>query len=193
LAEQELNNNSSGKKDSTSLSLSLTLFLFCVLALFGFVLFFYWNVVVGVLFIVIPTAYYIIKKYISTRPVDELIKNLFGSKKSVLVFSITLVLFSIAIIAVNEIDIFPKNQMIRNNKFGGVVWDNESEPLSKVVIIIPELNLIDTTDNQGKFLFNDLDTSYSTIAVIATKVGYHTYEGEGSIGNSNFNFILRKK
>jgi len=193
LAEQELNNNSSGKKDSTSLSLSLTLFLFCSLTLFGFVLFIYWNVVVGVLFLVIPTAYYFIKKYISTRPVDELIKNLFGTKKSVLIFSITLVLFSIAIIAVYEIDIFTKNQIIRNNKFGGVVWDNDSEPLSKVVKFLPELNLADTTDNQGRFSFIILDTNLTTISFIAQKNGYKTYEAEGSIGNRYYNFNMTKR
>lgn len=193
MAKQELNNSSSGQKNTTSLSLTLTLFLFCSLTLLGFVLFFYWNVVIGVLFIVIPTAYYFIKRYISTRPVDELIKNLFSTKISVLVFSITLVLFSIAIITVNEIDVFPKHQVIRNNKFRGTVWDNESGPLSKVVIILPELNLIDTTDSKGRFSFTILDKTLKSVSFFARKKGYKIYEAEGSVGNPNYNFNMIKK
>lgn len=191
LTKQELTNSSSDQSNTTSLS--FTLLLFCSLIFFGFVLLFYWNVVVGLLFIVVPTAYYFIKKYISIKPVDDLIKNFFSTNKSVTIFSIALVLISIVIITVNETDVFSKNQMTRNNNFSGMVWDEESEPLSEVIIFLPELNLFDTTDHQGRFSFVIHDTTSKSISFIARKEGYKTYEADGSVGNPNYNFNLIKK
>ncbi len=44
--------------------------------------------------------------------------------------------------------------------FSGLVWDEDGEPLHQVVIFLPELNLADTTSNQGRFVFNIFDTLF---------------------------------
>ena len=190
---KESNNISSSQTNNTSHSLSLTLFLFFSLILFCFVLLIYWNVIVGALFIVVPTAYYFIKKYFSTKQVDELIKQIFHAKKSILVFSIILYLISLIIITINEFDIFSKGQQVKNKNFSGIVWDEMNEPLTGVILFLPELNFYDTTDSQGRFSFIISDTTLTLVSFIAQKDGYRIYEADGSVGNPNYNFNMIKK
>ena len=171
----------------------LILILFISLIFSGVALFIYFNKIIGGLLVFIPIALQIIKKYTSISPIDNLIKRMFKTNKTIYLLCIALISIGVIAIVVNESNNWGNEKISFINIFGGVIWDERNEPLSEVIIFLPELNLTDTTDSQGRFYFENVDTNYSSITFIAYKEGYSTYEGEGSVGNSNFNFILRKK
>ena len=148
---------------------------------------------IGVVFTAIAITYRLFKEIFSSNDIVIFIKGLL-QKRNVKIFLIVLMLTTSGLfILLNNLNNNTKTEKTNSRYFGGLVWNEKNEPLSNVVILLPELNLIDTTDMLGRFSFENLDTNYSTVSIIADKLGDATYEAEGSIGNTNFNFILRKR
>ncbi len=177
-------------KPQTSL---LSLFLISSLIFFGLTLYLYFNKVSGGLIIIVPIVYQLLKKRVSTKPIDELLNKIFNSGKLILTLSILLCLIGLVIIITNENNMLFKEKNIIERKFGGIIWDEGNEALSDVIITIPELNLLDTTDIFGRFSFVIKDTNLISVSVIAQKEGYYTYEAEGSVGNTSYNFSMKEK
>jgi len=183
------------KKEPThnSYSLLTTLLPFFSLVLLGVVIWSYYNLVVGSIITITSVAYLFLKKYYSTKPIDDLLKRIFSNKTSVIVFCSVLIFISMIIIVHKEFHIFSNNLPKISQRFNGTVWDEENEPLNGVIVFLPELDIYDTTDNNGKFSFPISDTNLVTVSLIAQKEGYKTYEAEGSVENPNYNFNMIKK
>jgi len=145
-------------------------------------------------FIVIwGVVYNLNKKFGDTEDIDFFPKKIFALNiKPKLILSIILIFLSILLFLFYD----TQNDNTANKKggvFAGTVFNENNEPVDSVIILLQELDILDTTDNYGRFNFGNLDTSYNSISVIAYKIGYKTYEAEGSIGNNNYNFTMTKK
>jgi hypothetical protein len=139
--------------------------------------------------IIAGSLYGINKKFGDTDDIDKFASKIFNSSlKTKLILSTIFIVLSVLIFIDDQNSI---EDVTRS--FAGVVWDSEGEPLSKVEIILPELNLIDTTDDKGRFAFAIADTNLITISLVAKKEGYNTYDAEGSVGNLYYNFVMVKR
>jgi hypothetical protein len=77
--------------------------------------------------------------------------------------------------------------------FRGIVWNEANEPLENVEVLLPEFGLSASTDKNGAFAFRVKAQRQRPVNVIARKEGYLTYDGDGTLGNTSFSFIMRRK
>jgi hypothetical protein len=148
---------------------------------------------IGLVFTAIAITYKLFKEIFSSNDIIIFIKGLL-QKRSIKIFLIILMLTtSVFLFILNNLNNIKKTERVNPRYFGGLVWDVESEPLSGVIIFLPELNLIDTTDEKGRFSFTIADTNFITISLVAQKDGYDTYDAEGSVGNMYYNFVMLKR
>lgn len=183
------------KKEATQKSESsvTTALLFFTLVLFGTVVYIYYNGLTIPIITIGSAVYLLLKKYLPIKPIDNFLNRIFGSKIIVSFICGIFIMISAFIIAQKEFSIFSNDQSFQAQKFNGIVWDEQNEPLNNVIVYLPELNIYDTTDILGRFSFNISDSNFTVITFIAQKEGYKTYEAEGSVGNPNYNFNMIKK
>ena len=137
-----------------------------------------------------PYAYKFVNKHGAFGLLDEFFTKLLISPKNHFYLSIVIIILSLGIILINE---SKDNIEIPIRDFAGIVWDENGEPLSNVIIVLPELNLKDTTDDLGMFSFFISNFEHPTVNLIAAKDGYESYEAEGTVGNKSYNFKMQKK
>ena len=74
----------------------------------------------------------------------------------------------------------------------GVVKDEDGNPLPGVVVILPEYNLTDTTNWFGKFEFQLKAPKQVAVSLIAQIEDYMSYSADPTLGNTSYNFVMRK-
>jgi hypothetical protein len=77
--------------------------------------------------------------------------------------------------------------------FGGIVWNEAHEPLEGVEVRLPEFGLAVSTGKNGVFAFQVKAQRQRPVNIIARRDEYETYDADGTLGNTSFNFILRRK
>ncbi|MBX3334368.1 MAG: carboxypeptidase regulatory-like domain-containing protein [Nitrospira sp.] len=75
----------------------------------------------------------------------------------------------------------------------GTIRDEASDPLPEVQVSLPRFNLTKTTDSLGQFQFEVSASEQETVALLAQKPGYQTYEADVTLGNTALGFTMRKK
>jgi hypothetical protein len=76
--------------------------------------------------------------------------------------------------------------------FGGIIWNEAQEPLDGVEVLLPEFGRSAFTDKNGAFAFQVKAQRQRPMNIIARKDGYITYDGDGTLGNTSFNFTMRR-
>ena len=75
----------------------------------------------------------------------------------------------------------------------GEILDEEGNPLSEVVVQLPEFDISDKTDENGRFEFNVKAPKQSQVAFRAKKEGYKTVNLDPYLEDSFFNFKMKKR
>ena len=60
-------------------------------------------------------------------------------------------------------------------------------------VSLPQFKLTTTTDQFGQFRFEVTASDQDTVALLAQKPGYQTYEADVTLGNTALGFTMRKK
>lgn len=168
-----------------------SIILFLTFLLLIFVLSIYCSYLAGIAVGIIPTVVIpLAKKYLTFGNLDEYIKKTLNRNNSKIILSTILFLTSVCIVFFNSSN---ENIDLMEKEFAGMVWNENDEPLSNVIVVLPELNLKDTTDDLGMFRFVINNFGQTTVSLIATKEGFETYEAEGSVGNKSYTFKMYKK
>lgn len=81
----------------------------------------------------------------------------------------------------------------KHQTLSGAIRSEENDPLPNVRVSLPKFNLETTTDQFGQFRFEVTAPPQETIALLAQKPGYETYEADVSLGNTVLGFTMRKK
>lgn len=157
-----------------------------------FVLLFYY-LWIGLLFTSIALVYKIFQLVFPKNEIISILTNALNSKRAKITLIVLLLICSVLILTLQNINNELKSVKLKANNFGGYVLNEDNEPLSTVIIFLTELNRSDTTDKFGKFYFESLDTSYIMVSFIAYKEGYKPYKAHGSMGNINYEFKMKKK
>lgn len=76
---------------------------------------------------------------------------------------------------------------------GGSIRDEHRDPLSGVQVSLPQFDLNTMTDQNGHYRFEVLALEQETVALLAQKSGYETYEADLTLGNPAHDFTMRKK
>ncbi len=74
----------------------------------------------------------------------------------------------------------------------GEILDTDGNPLPDVVVQLPEFNITDKTDENGRFEFNVKAPKQAQVAFRAKKEGYKTVNRDPYLGDSFFNFRMKK-
>jgi hypothetical protein len=75
----------------------------------------------------------------------------------------------------------------------GAIRNEANDPLPDVQVSLPRFNLTKTTDSLGQFQFEVTASEQETVALLAQKPGYQTYEVDVTLGNTALGFTMRKK
>jgi hypothetical protein len=75
----------------------------------------------------------------------------------------------------------------------GAIRNEANDPLPDVQVSLPQFNLIKTTNSLGQFQFEVMASEQETVALLAQKLGYQTYEADVTLGNTALGFTMRKK
>ena len=75
----------------------------------------------------------------------------------------------------------------------GSIRDEDNDPLPGVRVSLPKFGLTTTTDDFGQFHFEVSASKQASVAIMAQKGGYATYEADATLGNTNLSFSMRKK
>lgn len=75
----------------------------------------------------------------------------------------------------------------------GSIRNEANDPLPDVQVSLPQFTLIQTTDQFGQFRFEVNASDQETVALLAQKPGYQTYETDVTLGNRALGFTMRKK
>ncbi len=75
----------------------------------------------------------------------------------------------------------------------GEILDEHSNPLPGVEVQLPEFNISDKTDENGRFEFSVTASKESQVAFRAKKKGYETVNLDPYLGDSFFNFKMKKR
>jgi CarboxypepD_reg-like domain len=75
----------------------------------------------------------------------------------------------------------------------GSIRNETNDPLPGVQVSLPRFNLTKTTDSLGQFQFEVTASGQETVALLAQKLGYKTYEADVTLGNTSLGFAMRKK
>ncbi len=74
----------------------------------------------------------------------------------------------------------------------GEILDENGNPLPDVEVQLPEFNVTDKTDENGRFEFNVKATKQAQITFRAKKEGHKTVNLDPYLGDSFFNFKMEK-
>lgn len=75
----------------------------------------------------------------------------------------------------------------------GEILDENGNPLQGVEVQLPEFNISDKTDGNGRFEFSVKAPKQSQVAFRAKKEGYETVNLDPYLGDSFFNFKMKKR
>lgn len=75
----------------------------------------------------------------------------------------------------------------------GAIRNEANEPLADVQVSLPQLKLTQTSDRFGQFRFEVNASEQETIALMAQKPDYETYEADVTLGNTALGFTMRRK
>jgi hypothetical protein len=75
----------------------------------------------------------------------------------------------------------------------GMIVDERQEPLADVEVFVPEFNLTASTDRHGIFTLQVRAMPQRPIKLVARKGGYMTYTADATLGNTSFNFTMRRE
>lgn len=187
------NLTSTNPENKKSISLPLLLLLYVSFISLALVLIIYNYLIVGGLFLATPFIHKFIKNYFSLKPLEELNRRIFNSTRSVVFLIILLIIIALSIIGFNEREVILRKTNSDHYVLGGIVWNEENEMIPDVIIILPEYDLIDTTDRYGRFSFKVSKPKSLSVSIVAQKEEFQVYESEGSFGNSHYNFIMKRK
>ena len=107
-----------------------------------------------------------------------------------------LTIISLSFIIPNQIgSLFKSEEKIAEitQILSGEILDENGNPLQGVEVQLPEFNISDKTDENGRFEFNVKAPKQSQVAFRAKKVGYETVNLDPYLGDSFFNFKMKKK
>lgn len=74
----------------------------------------------------------------------------------------------------------------------GAIRNESNDPLPGVQVSLPKFNRTTMTDPFGQFRFEVKASEQDTVALLAQKPGYRTYEADVTLGNSALGFTMRK-
>ena len=74
----------------------------------------------------------------------------------------------------------------------GSIRNEANDPLPGVQVALPQFNLMKTTDSFGQFRFEVTASNQETVALLAQKPGYQTYEADVTLGNTALGFTMKK-
>jgi hypothetical protein len=74
----------------------------------------------------------------------------------------------------------------------GAIRNEANDPLPGVQVALPQYKLTTTTDPFGQFRFEVTASNQETVALLAQKPGYQTYEADVTLGNTALGFTMRK-
>ena len=103
---------------------------------------------------------------------------------------------TLAIELPNKMESAPKPVEMEKPKLqplSGAIRSEANDPLPDVQVSLPQFNLTRTTDQFGHFLFEVTASEQHTVALLAQKSGYQTYETDVTLGNTSLGFTMRKK
>ena len=86
-----------------------------------------------------------------------------------------------------------KDSQVMNQPLSGSIRDGDNDPLPGVRVSLPKLGLTTTTDDFGQFHFDVSAPEQASVAMMAQKDGYATYEADVTLGNTSLGFTMRKK
>ena len=75
----------------------------------------------------------------------------------------------------------------------GEIVDDRGNPLPGVTVELPEYELVDETDERGKFHFEVNAPNQAQVVFRARKEGYQTISLDPSLGDNFLNFKMGKK
>jgi hypothetical protein len=75
----------------------------------------------------------------------------------------------------------------------GMIVDERQEPLADVEVFVPEFNLTTSTDRHGVFTLQVRAMLQRPVKLVARKGGYITYRADATLGNTSFNFTMRRE
>uniref|UniRef100_UPI0012DB649B carboxypeptidase-like regulatory domain-containing protein n=1 Tax=Streptobacillus moniliformis TaxID=34105 RepID=UPI0012DB649B len=75
----------------------------------------------------------------------------------------------------------------------GAIRSESNDPLSDVQVSLPQFNLTRATDQLGQFRFEVSALQQDTVALLAQKPGYQTYEADVTLGNTSLGFTMRRQ
>ena len=75
----------------------------------------------------------------------------------------------------------------------GMIVDERQEPLADVEVFVPEFNLTASTDRHGVFKLQVRAIPQRPVKLVARKGGYVTYRADATLGNTSFNFTMRRE
>jgi hypothetical protein len=75
----------------------------------------------------------------------------------------------------------------------GMIMDERQEPLADVEVFVPEFNLTSNTDRHGVFTLRVRAMPQRPVKLVARKGGYVTHTADATLGNTSFNFTMRRE
>lgn len=75
----------------------------------------------------------------------------------------------------------------------GLIRDEAGEPVANVEVSLPKLGAKTATDASGYFHLRASAEKQATVDLMARKQGYETYESFATLGNSSYEFTLKKR
>jgi hypothetical protein len=75
----------------------------------------------------------------------------------------------------------------------GMIVDERQEPLADVEVFVPEFNLTSSADRHGVFILQVRAMPQRSVKLVARKGGYVTYTAYATLGNTSFNFTMRRE
>lgn len=74
----------------------------------------------------------------------------------------------------------------------GAIRSEDNHPLTGVQVSLPQFTLTTITDTFGQFRFEVTAAEQETVALLAQKPGYRSYEADVTLGNTGLGFTMRK-
>ena len=85
----------------------------------------------------------------------------------------------------------PARTIVEMHRFGGTVGRKDGAPVAGAWVAIPELGLLATSDDDGRFLFNRVPSGHHTVAVRARDGG--EAQAEVDVPGSKADIVVRAK
>ena len=78
-------------------------------------------------------------------------------------------------------------------ELAGLVRDKNGDPILGVEVALPKLGSRTTTDAHGYFHLKVRAEQQATVDLLARKDGYETYEAFATLGNTGYDFTMKKR